>query len=283
MNLSGSTRVFFILGDPVAQVRAPEVFNHLFRRHGVDAVLVPALVAAADLAAFALGALEARNIDGLLLTVPHKTAIVGLLDRVDRLGRVSGAVNAVRRNADASLEGALFDGIGFTRGLLDSGATIRGRSAFVAGAGGAGVAISASLAEQGLARLSLFDPVPGRAEAVAARLGAEFGIEARAAASADPAGHDLVVNATPLGLSAGDALAFDPARIDSGAAVFDILMKNQPTPLLRACRARGLDAQPGFEMLVQQTPEYLSFFGYGELARTVRADPSELRALLAPR
>jgi len=61
--------------------------------------------------------------------------------------------------------------------------------------------------------------------------------------------------------------------------VVDILMKNQPTPLLRACHARGIAAHPGFEMLVQQVPEYLSFFGFDSIAQAVQADASGLRAI----
>ena len=131
-------------------------------------------------------------------------------------------------------------------------------------------------------RLSLFDAGPGRAAEVAARLRQAFGTEVHTPPSADPAGHDLVVNATPLGLRADDPLPFDVARLDAGCRVVDILMKNQPTPLLRACRARGLVAHPGYEMLVQQIPEYLSFFGYDDIARKVQADASDVRELLAP-
>jgi len=100
MNISGTTRVFLILGDPVAQVRAPEAFNHLFARHGADAVLVPANVPPAELEGFVRHVLKARNIDGLWLAIPHKTPMVALLDRCDRLGSAAGAVNAARRNAD---------------------------------------------------------------------------------------------------------------------------------------------------------------------------------------
>jgi shikimate dehydrogenase len=282
MTISGRTRVFLILGDPVAQVRAPEVFNHLFRRHGVDAVLVPAQVAPPDFEGFVQHAFKARNIDGLWLAIPHKTPMLGLLDECDRLGRVAGAVNAARRNADGRIEGALFDGVGFVKALAGTGIPLPGRRVLVVGVGGGGVAIAASLAERGVGALALFDATPGRTDAVAERLRAEFGVDVHSAASADPAGFDLVVNATPLGLQAGDPLPFDVARLDAGAAVVDILMKNQPTPLLRACQARGIEAYPGFEMLVQQMPEYLSFFGYDALARAVQSDPSELRALLAP-
>lgn len=280
--ITGTTRVFLILGDPVAQVRAPELFNHLFRTHGIDAVLVPAHVRPADMERFVRNVVAAGNIDGLWLAIPHKTGMVDLLDRCDRLGRVAGAVNAARRNPDGSLEGALFDGIGFVKALDHFGIPMAGRDALVVGVGGGGVAIAASLAERGVRRLALYDNVPGRTAAVAARLQAEFGVPVVALAEPDPAGFDIVVNSTPLGLQSGDPLPFDVARCEPHAAVIDILMKNQPTPLLRACRARGLACHPGYEMLVQQIPEYLAFFGYQALARQVQADATELRALLAP-
>lgn len=282
MNISGTTRVFLILGDPVAQVRAPEVFNHLFRKHGADAVLVPAQVPVAEFANFARTALKARNIDGLWLAIPHKTGMVALLDRCDALGRIAGAVNAARRNADGAIEGGLFDGVGFVKALAQFGIPVAGRRVLVVGVGGGGVAIAASLAQRGVGELALFDAAPGRAAEVAARIRAEFPITLRTPASADPAGYDLVVNASPLGLKPDDPLPFDVARLDAGAAVVDILMKNQPTPLLRACHARGITAHPGFEMLVQQMPEYLSFFGFDAIAKAVQADASDVRALVQP-
>lgn len=131
--------------------------------------------------------------------------------------------------------------------------------------------------------MTLVDAVPGRAGSLAQRLQPAFsGLQLRAATTADPGGHALVVQATPLGLAADDPLPLDVDRLDAGAVVIDILMKNQPTPLVRAVRARGGVAHPGHEMLVQQVPEYLAFFGYPALAAQVRADPAVLRALLAP-
>jgi shikimate dehydrogenase len=279
MSISGTTRVFLILGDPVAQVRAPEAFNHLFDKHGIDAVLVPANVPVPEFDGFVKHALKARNIDGLWLAIPHKTAMIELLDRCDRLGRSAGAVNAARRNADGSLEGALFDGVGFTKALDHFGIAIPGRKVLVVGVGGGGVAIATSLAARGAGQIALFDSAQGRTEAVAEKLSAEFGIDVVSVSTPDPAGFQLVVNATPLGLKAGDPMPFDVARLDPGAAVVDILMKNQPTPLLRACHARGITAHPGFEMMVQQVPEYLSFFGFDAIAKAVQADPTDVRAL----
>jgi len=272
-----------ILGDPIAQVRAPELFNPLFRRHGIDAVLVPAHVAPADLAGFARHTLRARNIDGLWLTIPHKGSMFHLLDRCDPLGTVAQAVNAVRRNADGSLEGALFDGLGFVKSLDGFGVQPAGARALVVGAGGAGVAIAVSLAERGVQSLALYDLEPARCSGVAARIRAAWpAVDVVVATSADPAGHDLVINASPLGLKNSDPLPFDATRVDAGAAVVDILMKNQPTPLLRACELRGARVFPGYEMMIQQAPDYLAFFGLHELSRMVQDDPSEVRAFFQP-
>ncbi|HEY2928856.1 shikimate dehydrogenase family protein [Piscinibacter sp.] len=279
MPITGTTRVFLILGDPIAQVRAPEAFNHLFRRHGVDAVLVPAHVAPKDLEGFVRYVLAARNIEGLWLAIPHKTAMVALLDRCDRLGRSAGAVNAARRNPDGSLEGALFDGVGFVKALDHFGVPVSSRRALVVGVGGGGVAIAASLAERGAARVALYDSTPRRTDAVAHKLSREFDVDVVSLNRPDPAGFDFVVNATPLGLKSGDPLPFDVDRLDAGAVVVDILMKNQPTPLLQACQARGIVAHPGFEMMVQQVPEYLSFFGFDDIAQAVQADPRDVRTL----
>jgi shikimate dehydrogenase len=279
MHISGSTRVFVIVGDPVAQVRAPELFNHLFAKHGIDAVLVPAEVAPHELGEFVTHSLKAKNFGGLWVAIPHKGPIVGMLAHCDRLGKCAGSVNAVRCLPDGSLEGVSFDGLGFTKALDHFGVPIAGRRILVVGVGGGGAAAAASLAERGAGHVALYDSVPGRTAAIAARLSREFGVDVAPATSSDPAGYELIVHATPLGLRPDDPLPFDVSRLDESAVVVDILMKNQPTPLLRACRARGIVAHPGFEMLVQQVPEYLSFFGYEAIARAVQADASDVRRL----
>lgn len=283
MNISGSTRVFVIVGDPVAQVRAPEVYNHLFRRHGVDAVVVPAKVPAGHLAGFVTYALRAENFGGLWVTIPHKAAMLKLMDRCDPLARIAGAVNAVRRNADGSLEGALFDGVGFAKGLDHFGIPVANRRVLVVGAGGGGQAVAAALAQRGAAHLAVFNRTAARATELVELLKPTFGAAVVVAPTADPAGYDLIVNCTSQGLKPDDPLPFDPARVDAGAAVVDIIMTRQPTPLLRACAARGVRAHPGFEMLVQQIPEYLRFFGLPEIAQTLQEDMSEVRTLLYPR
>ncbi len=310
MTITGHTQVFFILGDPVAQVRAPEVYNHLFRRHGVDAVLVPCKVAPAQLAGFVQHVFAAQNLGGLWVTIPHKAALLGLVQHSDLGSQVAGAVNAVRRHADGTLEGALFDGVGFIHGLDHFGIDVAGKRVLVVGTGGGGQAVAAALAQRmvtapvrqagsvaagsvtaGLAasttagHLALHNRTAAKAANLAARLHAATGVSVAAVASADPAGFDLVVNCTSQGLKAGDALPFDVARLDAGAQVVDIIMSHTrtPTPLLQACAARGISAYAGFEMLVQQIPQMLTFVGLPDLAAVLQGDLSEVRTLLQPR
>ena len=283
MDITGTTRVFYILGDPVAQVRAPEIYNALFRAHGIDAALVPLKLPASALQGFLAHGMAAENIGGFWATMPHKPALSALLQPTDPVARIAGAVNAVRRLPDGRLEAALFDGIGFVKGLDHFGMPVTGRRVLVVGAGGGGHAVAAAIAQREPARLAIFNRTPDRAEALVARLRPLVGDAAQAVRSSDPAGYDLVVNCTSQGLKADDELPFDPQRLDAGAAVVDIIMTRQPTALLRACRARGIHAEAGYEMLVQQVPEYLRFFGYEDLAGTVQADLTGVRAMLVPK
>jgi shikimate dehydrogenase len=283
--ITGTTDVFFILGDPVAQVRAPESFNAIFARFGLDAVLVPVQVAPGDLAAFLKTAFLAPNIKGIWVTIPHKAPILAALDACDPLGRVAGAVNAVRRRADGRLEGGLFDGEGFKDSLAWFGIPFAGRRVLILGAGGASAAIGASLAlapDGAAAEIAFYDPAPGKAVELVARMAPATSCRVQAVDSSDPAGYDLVVNGSPLGLNATDPLPCDVARMAPHAALVDILMKNQPTPLVRAARARGLVAQPGFEMLIQQTHLYLDFMGFHEAAEAVRRDAGFIREQIYP-
>jgi shikimate dehydrogenase len=280
-HITGHTRVFFILGDPVAQVRAPEVYNHLFQRHGINAVLVPLKLPAAALPGFLEHGMKAENIGGFWATMPHKAALADLLKPADPVAVIAGAVNAVRRLPDGRLDAALFDGIGFVKGLDHFGIAHHGKRVLVVGAGGGGHAVAAAMAQRQPSTLAIYNRTRDHAAALVARLQPLVGAQAVVAESNDPAGYDLVVNCTSQGLKPEDPLPFDPARVAPNAAVVDIIMK--PTALQQACAASGLAVHAGYEMLVQQIPEYLRFMGYADLAQLMQNDLSEVRAMLAPR
>jgi len=161
MQISGKTRMFMVLGDPVSQVLAPQLFNPLFDQYGVNAVLVPAHVRREDGPGFIRQVIQAGNIDGLWLTIPHKPLAMALLTRCDRHAELAQAVNAVRRNPDGSLEGAMFDGRGFTRALHHFGFVAAGKRILLVGAaGGAGTAIACALLDEAPQLLALGDLGP---------------------------------------------------------------------------------------------------------------------------
>jgi shikimate dehydrogenase len=136
-----------------------------------------------------------------------------------------------------------------------------------------GSAIAASIAAAGAAELMLFDMSDASAEALAARLREHYPQMKVATGSKDPAGYDVVVNATPLGMKDSDPLPFDVDRIDPQTFVGEVVMKTEYTPLLQAAKAKGCAVQVGTDMLFEMIPAYLEFFGFGT------ASPEELRAV----
>jgi shikimate dehydrogenase len=226
-----------------------------------------------DYAQFVRQLFRLTNIRGALVTMPHKVATVGLLDEVTATVRVAGSCNAILRRTDGSLLGDMFDGAGFVRGVERKGRKLAGASALVVGSGGVGCAIAASLAASGVARIGLFDASDAAAQALGQRLRDNYPKLEVSVGSADPASYDVVVNATPLGMKDGDPMPMDVTRIAPTTFVGEVVMKTEFTPFLRAARERGCAVQVGTDMLFEQIPAYLEFFGFG----TSTAD--ELRAV----
>jgi shikimate dehydrogenase len=155
----------------------------------------------------------------------------------------------------------MFDGEGFVRGVQRKGLTLQGKRALVVGTGGVGCAISASLAAAGVSHLSLFDLNAASCQALAQRLLTHYPqLEVRTG-DKDPAGFDLVVNATPMGMNEGDALPVDTSRLDAATFVGEVVMRTEMTSFLLAAQARGCRVQVGADMLFEQIPAYLEFFG----------------------
>jgi shikimate dehydrogenase len=284
--ISGSTQAYLIPGDPVRNVRLPRMFNAVFDRFGIDAVLLPMQVRPRDFAVFFRAAFLARNVRGMLIAPPHKPLVIDLLDGCGLIGRVAGSVNIVRRTDDDQLEGDLFDGEGLIGALDHDGIPFRGKRVLILGAGVSAAAIGVALVEGGTVNaaghVAFHDITAGKAAGVAAKLDAFFDASVVAVDSNAPEGYDLVINATPLGLQPDDPLPVDVARMEPHASLFDILLRGQPTPLVRAARARGLHAQAGFEMLVQQMPHYLRYLGHDDVADALPGDLDFLREAIYP-
>jgi shikimate dehydrogenase len=271
--ITGKTTLIAHLGYPTENFKAPMIYNPWFAKHGIDAVVVPMGVRANDYPTVMKSVFKMTNVRGALITMPHKVVTLGLLDEASTAVQVAGSCNAVLKRPDGKLFGDMFDGTGFVRGLRKNGFNCQGARCLVVGNGGVGSAIAASLAAAGAASLSLFDLDVAIADGLATRLRKHFPKMEVKLATNDPAGYDLLVNGTPMGMNPGDPLPVDPSRLSPSTFVGEVVMKSEITPLLHAARERGCRFQVGSEMLFEMIPAYLEFFGFGS------ATTAELRVL----
>jgi shikimate dehydrogenase len=261
MTIRGTTEIVAHIGYPADGFRSPLIYNPYFEHAGIDAVVVPMSCRPDRFPAFLAAVFTLTNIRGAIIAMPHKVAAAERLDEASPAVRIAGSCNAVRRAGDGRLQGDLFDGEGFVRALRRNGCRIDGARALVVGTGGVGSAIAASLAGAGAHAIALFDKRAVSAAALADRLVAHYpGLELSTGRD-DPSGFGIVVNATPLGTNENDPLPVDPERIEDGAFVGDVVL-SRATPLVRAADARGFTTVRGSDMLFEQIPDYLEFFGF---------------------
>ncbi len=260
--ITGHTEIIAHIGYPTHSFKAPMIYNPYFDSANIDAVVVPMGCKAEDYPVFLKSVFTLANIRGALITMPHKVTTVGLLDEVSAAVKVAGACNAVKRLPDGRLVGDMFDGEGFVRGVLRKGLKLQGARVLVVGSGGVGCAIAASLAGAGIAAITLYDVNDASAKALGARLKEHHPLIDVQTGSNDPQGYDLVVNATPMGMNPGDPLPIDMDRVSSNTFIGEVVMKTEVTPFLAAARAKGCATQVGTDMLFEQIPAYLEFFGF---------------------
>jgi len=261
LEIAGATRVYLHLAHPSAHARTPQVMNAEFARRGVDAVAVSADVAPGDLGAFAGGLRGWRNLAGLSVTMPHKEALTAHVDELAGQAALIGAVNVVRREAGGRLVAANTDGQGFAIGLRGAGHQLSGRRVLLAGAGGAGRAVAFTVAAAGAASMTIANRTAARAERLASDVAAAYPAVAVAAGPPEPAGHDVVINATSLGMHPGDPLPVPAGRLAPGTLVCDIVTRPATTRFLREAAARDCVTHPGMPMLAGQVHLILEFLG----------------------
>lgn len=271
--ISGKTTVIAHLGYPTEAFKAPMIYNPWFESKGIDAVVMPMGVKPEDYPAAIQSLRKMTNLRGALVTMPHKVTTMSLVDEVTPTARIAGACNAILLRPDGTLLGDQFDGAGFVRGVLRKGFELKGKRVLVSGNGGVGCAIAASLAAAGVAEMALFDNFEASSKSLAERLVAHYPELKVSTGSNDPAGFDLIVNATPLGMKEDDPLPFDMDRVAPTTFVGEVVMKQAITPLLAAAQAKGCPFQVGTDMLFEMIPAYLEFFGFGS------ATPEALRAV----
>jgi shikimate dehydrogenase len=260
--IDGDTQLIAHIGYPTASFRAPSIYNPWFARRGINAAVVPLGVTSDSFREAFPQICRFTNFHGALITMPHKVAVVDWLDEASAAVRVAGACNAVRRSGDGKLIGDMFDGEGFVRAAAAAGRNIIGQRVLIVGAGGVGSAIAAACAKAGAGEIALTDTRAEAAQQLADRLRLNYPDLTLLLGSTDPSGFHVAINATPLGTYPGDPLPIDPSRLSPSALVGEVVLKPAMTPFLAAAKARGLACVTGLDMLFEQIPAYLEFFGF---------------------
>lgn len=265
-NYSGATRVFYVVGDPIAQVKSPLGVTALLRERGLDGICVPAHVAPAELAAWVAATTAMRNCDGIIVTVPHKFAALALCADATPRARSIGGVNVMRRDAQGRWFGDHCDGDGYVAGLRKAGCEPRGMRALLVGAGGAGSAIAHALVDAGVASLALHEADEARREELARKLRAYGPVVPQVGAS-DPSGFDLVINATPMGMKPGDPMPVQVEKLSPSTFVGDVVTMPEVPPLIEVARAKGCGTMTGKGMFEAVRDRMVGFYLEGAGAR----------------
>lgn len=261
--ISGGTRLLALIADPVVQARSPAMANARLRERGQFGAfaLLPMQVSALALADVVTALRQTQNFAGAVVSMPHKSAIVPLLDEVTPEARLVGAVNVVRRTAEGRLIGTILDGEGFVAGLRSAGHVVEGAACLLVGAGGAASAIAFALAQHGCASLTIRNRTAAKAAALAARLRQASPSAPVRSGDDDCQGYDIAINATSLGMKPDDALPMSSDLVEKSALIAECVIAPEMTPLLVLAREKGRAIHTGVPMLAAQMDLMLRFMG----------------------
>lgn len=255
---SGATRLYIIVGDPIAQVRSPAGVSSAFAARGHDGILMPVQVAPVDLPDFLSVATRLKNLDGIVVTIPHKFACYQACARATERAHFLRTVNLMRRRADGSWHGDMVDGLGFVGAARAQGIDPKGMRALLVGAGGAGSAIALALVEAGVSELAIHDSANERRDALIGRLNGLGNAPVRVG-SIDPTGFDFVANATPAGMTEGDPLPVDVTRLAASAYCGCVITRPEVSPFIAAARKLGCVTGTGTDMYEQHQSIMVDF------------------------
>ena len=259
-SVSGLTRLMAIIGDPIARVRAPQLINReLNTQQRENVLMIPLHVAPDGLQAVLEGLRHCRNFSGAVITMPHKRAVIGLLDDISPEAQLAGACNVIKRLPDGKLIGTLFDGEGFVAGLRLRGYEVAGKRIYLAGAGGAASAIAHALAGHGVTELILYNRSEPSVLELAGQLASHHPGLVVIHGTRNPSHCDIAINATPVGMGEDDQQAFSLQHLAPGTLVCDIIIYSEKTPLLRSAEQAGLPVHTGEAMLSAQITLMIKF------------------------
>jgi len=258
--ISGRTRIYGIVGDPIEQVRSPEMISAEFASRGLDALMIPIHVLPADFDGCLAQLMRVQNLDGLVFTIPYKRAAVTLADELGAHARATGAINALARRSQGRWAGDIFDGMGCVEAFRRRGYAMAGRRLMLIGAGGAGAAIGVAIAHEHPRSMRLYDIDPKRAADLAASIrGVDSSIDVSVGAPVTT-DIDILLNASPVGMLTDPRMPVDVSSIAPEVIVFDAIVKPEPTKLLALAHDRGCRTVFGREMMRGQISKIVDFF-----------------------
>lgn len=257
--VNGETQVIVLMAWPASHVRTPTFFNALCAQRGINAIMVPWAVRPEHLQEAWNGLRHVANLAGVVLTIPHKQTAAQLCDRLEGDASLLGVVNTVRRDADGLYTGRMYDGSGFVTGMLREGIVLAGKRVLLLGAGGAATALALALAREGISRLTIANRNREKAQHLATLVAqAAPGCDVRPG-SDDPGDHDIVINATSLGLKPDDALPCDTSKLTPAMVAAEVVMQPATTRFLMEAELRGARIHRGEHMVTSQLDHFVEF------------------------
>jgi len=258
--LNGKTRLFGIVGDPIEQVRSPEMITWEMQQRGMNAILVPLHVRACDFDEVMSQILRLQNLDGLVFTIPFKAKALAFAQALGPQATQVGAINALARHPQGHWVGEIFDGLGCVEAFRQRGLALRDKRVQLIGLGGAGAAIAAAVAGEQPALLQLFDLDNERSERVAALVRRISPATQVVIAAPSVQGMDVLMNASPVGMLSDTRLPLAACELPANMVVFDAIVKPEQTPLLQLAEACGCMVVRGREMMRGQIARMVDYF-----------------------
>jgi len=246
------TKRYVMIGAPVTRVRTPPLLKAMLANHGVEAEIETRHVEPGDLAVTVSGIEADTSVDGLLVTMPHKKAILPTLEAVSTTARLVGSVNAVKRAASGRFVGGQFDGVALVNALLAKGVPVATARIFLLGLGGAGLAIAHAIAGHGCQALVIADQDGRLVDAALESLRRDVAARAPAAAGLGRTRFDLLINATPLGMRDGDPSPFAEDLAARTPWIADIVADPSRTSLAALAGRAGATLISGRDMVQEQ-------------------------------
>ena len=258
--VNGKTRVYGIVGDPIEQVRSPEMVTWEMQKRDHNAVLIPMHIARDEFDTVMPQIMRMRNLDGLIFTIPFKAQAIALAKTLGPQASQIGAINALKKHSNGVWSGEIFDGMGCVEAFKQRGITLQDKRLQLIGLGGAGSAICVALAYEKPKLLRLFDINAQTTERMAKMVNTispqtvvEVGLPLAE-------GIDILLNASPVGMLSDARLPLAVEQFKKELIVFDAIVMPENTPLLSLAQDCGCQVVRGREMMLGQISKIVDYF-----------------------